>query len=145
MGSPSYDFVIVGAGSAGCVLADRLSASGRHRVLLLEAGPADRAKEIHIPPGFTKLFRTELDWAFDTEPEPECHGRRLFWPRGRVLGGCSSINAMLYIRGHRLDYDRWRDHYGCPGWGYEDVLPLFKRSENQERGADAYHGTDGPL
>ncbi|MEM1181856.1 MAG: GMC family oxidoreductase N-terminal domain-containing protein, partial [Acidobacteriota bacterium] len=111
----SADVIIVGAGSAGCALAHRLSADSSLDVMVLEAGPPDKAQEIHIPPGFVKLFRGELDWSFETEPEPGCDGRRLFWPRGRVLGGSSSINAMLYIRGHRRDYDRWQSDYGCDG------------------------------
>ena len=140
-----FDFIVVGAGSAGCVLANRLSRDPSCRVLLLEAGPEDRAKEVHIPPGFTKLFKTELDWAFETEPEPHCAQRRLFWPRGRMLGGSSSLNAMLYVRGHRRDYDRWQDHYGCDGWSFDSVLPLFKKSQNQVRGPSRFHGTGGPL
>jgi choline dehydrogenase len=142
--APSYDYVIVGAGTAGCVLAHRLSAEPGTRVLLLEAGPRDRHRNIHVPPGFLKLFRTELDWDYWTEEEPHLQGRRLYWPRGKVLGGSSSINAQLYVRGHRGDYDEWRD-LGNPGWGYEDVLPYFKRGENQERGASDYHGAGGPL
>ena len=138
-----YDDIVVGSGSAGCVLARRLADAGR-RVLVLEAGPRDKVKEIHIPAGFPKLFRSALDWNYETEPEDHLDGRRLFWPRGRVVGGCSSINAMLYIRGHRADYDRWRDQ-GNQGWGWDDVLPRFKRSEDQQRGASEYHGTGGPL
>ncbi len=139
-----YDYIIVGAGSAGCVLANRLTASGRHRVLLLEAGGPDTVKEIHIPVAFSKLFKSAWDWAYYTEPEPHLCNRNLYWPRGKVLGGSSSINAMIYIRGNRADYDQWRDQ-GNRGWGYSDVLPYFKKSENQERGSSEYHGSSGPL
>lgn len=143
--SENYDVIIVGAGSAGCVLADRLSEDPTCRVLLVEAGKEDRAREIHIPPGFTKLFKTSLDWAFETEPEPECDGRSLYWPRGKMIGGCSSLNAMLYIRGHRRDYDRWATDYGCDGWSFDEVLPFFRKSQRQQRGASNLHGVDGPL
>ena len=113
-------------------------------MLLLEAGGPDKKKEIHIPLAFSKLFKTPCDWAYYTEPEAALENRSLYWPRGKVLGGSSSINAMIYIRGHRADYDGWRDQ-GNPGWGYQDVLPFFKKSENQERGASEYHGVSGPL
>ena len=142
--SKTYDYIIVGAGSAGCVLAARLTEDGRTRVLLLEAGGADSAKEIHIPAAFSKLFKTQVDWNYATEPEPHLHNRRLYWPRGKVLGGSSSINAMIYIRGNPADYDRWRD-LGNTGWGFADVLPYFKKSENQERGASEFHGVGGPV
>lgn len=140
----SFDYVIVGGGSAGCALAARLSEDPNQQVLLLEAGPPDQRREIHIPAGFPSLFKTAIDWAFHTEPEPELGGRRLYWPRGKVLGGCSSINAMLYIRGHRRDYDGWRE-LGNRGWGFADVLPYFRGGENQARGASEWHGTGGPL
>lgn len=139
------DYVIVGAGSAGCVLANRLSADPSVSVVLLEAGGADRSPWIHIPVGY---FRTMLDprlnWGYRTEPDPGLGGRTLEWPRGRVLGGSSSLNGLLYVRGQPQDYDRWRQ-MGCEGWGWEDVLPLFRRAEANERGADALHGGDGPL
>ncbi len=140
----TFDYVIVGAGSAGCVLANRLSEDPHTRVLLLEAGGADRQREIHIPAAFPKLFKSSCDWAYFTEEQPALKNRRLFWPRGKVLGGCSSINAMVYIRGHRSDYDGWRDA-GCEGWGYSDVLPYFRKSENNSRGASEFHGASGPL
>ncbi len=139
-----YDYVIVGAGSAGCVLANRLSAAPEAKVLLLEAGGPDQRREIHIPAGFPKLFKTGVDWAYQTEPQERMHGRRLYWPRGKVLGGSSSINAMIYIRGHRAIYDRWAE-LGNRGWGYDDLLPYFKRSENFEGGASEIHGTGGGL
>ena len=139
-----YDYIIIGAGSAGCVLASRLSEDRSAKVLLLEAGGRDNRKEIHIPLAFSKLFKGPCDWTYFTEPEGQLGNRSLFWPRGKVLGGSSSINAMIYIRGHRADYDHWRD-LGNPGWGYDDVLPLFKKSESQEHGASEYHGASGPL
>ena len=143
--SETFDYVIVGAGSAGCVLAARLSADPDCRVLLLEAGPRDWHPFIHMPAGLARLVNYKsLNWNYETEPEPNLNNRRLYWPRGRVLGGSSSINAMCYIRGHASDYDDWRD-LGNPGWGYHEVLPYFRRSEDQERGASERHGEDGPL
>ena len=139
-----YDYIIVGAGSAGCVLAHRLSAEPDARVLLLEGGPDDRPKEVKIPAAFPKLFKTERDWDYATEPEPHLDGRALYWPRGRMLGGSSSMNAQIYIRGNRLDYDRWAE-LGNEGWGWDDVLPYFKRAEHNERGPSRHHGTGGPL
>ncbi|NJM53877.1 MAG: hypothetical protein HC846_11095 [Blastocatellia bacterium] len=139
-----YDYIIIGAGSAGCVLANRLSANAQTRVLLLEAGSPDKRKEIHIPAAFGKLFKSEVDWNYETEPQPNLHNRRLYQPRGKTLGGSSSMNAMIYLRGHRSDFDAWRD-LGNKGWGFSDVLPYFKKSENQERGADEFHGTGGEL
>ena len=143
--TPEYDYVIVGAGSAGCVLANRLSADGKHSVLLLEAGPKDSHLWIHIPLGYAKLFKEKsVNWMYQTEPEPGLNGRQVFQPRGKVLGGSSSINGLLYVRGQHEDYDRWRQR-GNAGWGYEDVLPYFKKSEDQQRGGDQYHGSGGPL
>jgi len=140
-----YDYVIAGAGSAGCVLASRLSENPDVQVLLLEAGPPDTADEIHIPAAVNLLFQSAYDWNYQTVPQDRAGGRSIYWPRGRVLGGSSSINAMIYIRGHRHDYDSWRDDYGCEGWGYTDLLPYFLRAESNSRGASAYHGAAGPL
>lgn len=142
--SPQYDYVVIGAGSAGCVLANRLSADAERRVLLLEAGPPDKNLNIKIPAGFPKLFKSRVDWAFETEPQPHAGGRKFYLPRGKVLGGSSSINAMLYVRGHRDDYDEWAS-VSSDAWSYERVLPYFKRSEQQARLDDEYHGRDGPL
>jgi len=140
-----FDYVVVGAGSAGCVLANRLSANGKHSVLLLEAGPKDSNIWIHVPLGYGKLFKEKtVNWMYQTEPEPGLHGRQVFQPRGKVLGGSSSINGLLYVRGQHEDYDRWRQR-GNVGWGFDDVLPYFKKAENQQRGADDYHGAGGPL
>ncbi|MEL1263574.1 choline dehydrogenase [Pseudoxanthomonas putridarboris] len=140
-----YDFVIIGAGSAGCVLAHRLSEDPGCRVLLLEAGPRDWHPFIHMPAGLAKLVGQKgVNWNYDTAPEPHLDGRRLWWPRGKVLGGSSSINAMCYIRGVAGDYDDWAEA-GADGWGWASVLPYFKRSERNARGADALHGANGPL
>ena len=145
MGQQEFDFVIVGAGSAGCVLGDRLSASGKHTVLLLEAGGSDRRFYIQMPLGYGKtFFDPSVNWMYRTEPDPGMDGNADFWPRGKVLGGSSSINALVYVRGQRQDFDRWRAA-GNPGWGYDDVLPLFKAMEDNDFGADDYHGAGGPL
>jgi choline dehydrogenase-like flavoprotein len=143
--SETFDYIIVGAGSAGCVLANRLTASGRHRVLLLEAGGKDSNLWIHIPIGYAKLFADpKVNWLYASEPEPELNNRKIIQPRGKVLGGSSSINGLLYIRGQHEDFDHWRQ-LGNSGWGFADVLPYFRQSEDQERGADALHGVGGPL
>ncbi len=143
MGSvTTFDYVIVGAGSAGCVLANRLTADGRSTVLLLEAGPRDKDFWIHVPLGYGKLFaRTDVNWAYQSEPEPALGGRRVFTPRGKVLGGSSSINGLVHIRGQREDYDGW----GVPGWAFADLLPYFKKCEDNDRGASEWHGAGGPL
>jgi choline dehydrogenase-like flavoprotein len=136
-----YDYVIVGAGSAGCVLANRLSEDPEVRVVLLEAGPPDVNENIHVPLGYLQLGSTEVDWDYHSAPEHECNHRRITLPRGRVLGGSSSVNAMVYIRGNRLDYDEW----GVSGWSAADLLPYFVKSEDNERGASRWHGAGGPL
>ncbi len=140
-----YDFIIVGAGSAGCVLANRLSADPSNKVLLIEAGGRDWHPFIHMPAGIAKLVgKKGVNWDYSTEPEARLGGRRLWWPRGKVLGGSSSINAMCYIRGDARDYDEW-EALGAKGWGWRDVLPYFKRSEDNQRGASDFHGVGGPL
>src|SRR5437763_4646543 len=139
-----FDYVIVGAGSAGCVLAARLTEDPEVKVCLLEAGPPDTADKIHIPPGQLALSLSKYDWGFVSDPEPGLGYRSRVLPRGRTLGGSSSTNSMIYIRGNRADYDGWRDS-GCEGWGYDDLLPYFKRAEDNERGASEYHGAGGPL
>jgi choline dehydrogenase len=139
------DFIVVGAGSAGCAVAARLSEDAATRVLLLEAGGEDRNRWIHIPLGFGKTFADpSVNWCYETEPDPGAGDRRVFWPRGKVLGGSSSINGMVYIRGQAEDFDHWRQ-LGNTGWSFDDVLPFFRRSEHQMRGADRFHGTGGPL
>src|SRR5688572_28554789 len=128
------DYVVVGAGAAGCVLAGRLSEDERATVTLLEAGGSDRTLFVLLPAGFNKLFKTQRDWGYFTEPEPALDGRRLYWPRGKMLGGSSSMNAMIYIRGTASDYDGW-EKLGCAGWGFRDVLPFFRKTERNARGA----------
>jgi choline dehydrogenase len=140
-----YDYIVVGAGSAGCVLAARLTEDSHCRVLLLEAGPADEAEEIRVPAASTGLWSGPFAWDDTTTPQRHAAGRSVPWPHGHTLGGGSSINAMIYMRGNPLDYDGWRDAYGCDGWGYADVLPYFRRAEDQERGESLHHGSGGPL
>ena len=140
---PTYDYIIVGGGSAGCVLANRLSES--HSVLLLEAGPSDRSMKVRMPAATGIAIQDESrNWHYQTEPQPRLNGRQLIWPRGRMLGGCSSHNLMVVVRGHARDYDLWRQS-GCEGWSYSDILPYFKRAESRAAGADTYHGGDGPM
>lgn len=140
-----YDYIVIGAGSAGCVLANRLSADPSIRVLLLEAGPRDWHPFIHMPAGIAKLVhKRNINWDYWTEPEPGLGGRRLWWPRGKVLGGSSSINAMCYLRGHPRDYDEWAAN-GARGWDWDTLLPWFRHAEDNQRGADAFHGSGGPL
>jgi choline dehydrogenase len=136
-----YDYVIAGAGSAGCVLAARLSEDPETSVLLLEAGPPDTNQNVHVPLGYLSLARTEVDWDYASAPEPNCNGRRISLPRGKVLGGSSSTNAMVYIRGNRRDYDDW----DVPGWAWDDLFPYFLKAEDNERGASEWHATGGPL
>ena len=142
----TFDSIIIGAGSAGCVLANRLSADPSRRVLLVEAGPSDWHPFIHMPAGLAKLMsRSKINWNYDTEPVSELENRRLWWPRGKVLGGSSSINAMCYVRGIPSDYAHWAEVSGDARWGWVSVLDYFKRAEDNQRGADAWHGTGGPL
>jgi choline dehydrogenase len=141
----NYDYIIIGAGSAGCALAHRLSEDPDNSVLLLEAGGRDNHPVIHMPLGFAFLMKHKtLNWCYRTEPEPHLDNRELSWPRGKVLGGSSSINGMVYIRGQREDFDQWRAQ-GNQGWGYDEVLPYFKRAEHKAEGASDLHGADGPL
>lgn len=145
MSDAIYDYIIVGAGSAGCVLANRLSTNGKYRVLLLEAGPRDTYRWIHVPIGYGKtMYNKNVNWGFSTEPDPGINARAIYWPRGRVLGGSSSINGLIYVRGQPQDYDQWAD-LGNVGWGWKGVLPYFRKSEHQIRGADEFHGAEGPL
>ena len=140
-----YRYVVVGAGSAGCALANRLSEDPSSRVALIEAGGSDRKLNIRIPVTFAKQFRTDLDWGYTSEPEPSLIGRSIYLPRGRSLGGSSSMNAMIYMRGHRSIFDGWASEHGASGWSYPEVLPYFKRSEGNERLGAPYHSQAGPL
>ncbi len=141
----SFDFIVVGAGSAGCVVAERLSANGRFSVLVLEAGGSDRRFFVQMPLGYGKtFFDPAVNWNYQAEPDPGLAGNADHWPRGKLLGGSSSINAMVWVRGNPADFDEWRDA-GNPGWGYDDLLPVFKAIEDNEAGADRWRGTGGPL
>ncbi|HEY7010892.1 MAG TPA: FAD-dependent oxidoreductase [Jatrophihabitantaceae bacterium] len=140
----SYDYIVVGAGSAGAVVAARLSESPDTSVLLIEAGGTQKHMNVKVPAAFSKQFKSKLDWAYYSEPEAHLGGRRIFMPRGKMLGGSSGMNAMIYIRGNRADYDGWAKQ-GATGWSYDEVLPLFRKSEHNSRGADEFHGADGPL
>lgn len=146
MMSADFDFIIIGAGSAGCVLADRLSADGKNRVLLLEFGGSDRSIFIQMPAALAyPMHSKKYNWGYESEPEPALNGRRLSCPRGKGLGGSSSINGLVYVRGNPMDFERWQDEHGAKGWGYAQVLPYFKRAEGRPEGGDAYRGGDGPL
>lgn len=140
----TFDYIIVGSGSAGSVLASRLSIDPKISVLVLEAGGSDKHLNVDTPAAFSKLFQSKRDWNYHTMPEPGMDERQVYLPRGKMLGGSSSMNAMIYIRGNRSDYDAWRDA-GCDGWGYDDVLPFFKKAEHNERIEDEFHGKNGPL
>jgi choline dehydrogenase len=141
----TFDYVIIGAGSAGAVVAARLTEDPSISVLLLEAGGEDEGDEIKIPAAFSTLFKTRWDWNYQTTEQKQLNNRRAYWPRMKALGGCSSMNAMIYIRGNRIDYDGWRDEYGARGWGYDDVLPYFIKAEHNTRLGSPYHGQSGPL
>lgn len=140
----TYDYIVIGAGSAGCVIANRLTAQNKS-VLIIEAGGPDNSEAISTPMRLIELWGTEFDWGYGTVPQKHAQDRSLYWPRGKTLGGSSSLNGMIYVRGNASDYDNWANELGCEGWAYEDVLPYFKKSEDFSRGADAYHGAGGPL
>ncbi|MFT7684175.1 MAG: choline dehydrogenase, partial [Moritella dasanensis] len=146
MTTNNYDYIILGAGSAGCVLANRMSENTRHKVCLLEAGPEDKTPMIKIPGAFAYfMFKTKYSWGFDAKPVSDIrNGQPVHSPRGRTLGGSSAVNGMVYIRGHQTDYDTWQD-LGNKGWGFDSMLPYFKRAETNQRGSDEFHGADGPL
>ena len=140
-----YDYIIIGAGSAGCAIANRLAEDLALRILIIEAGPPDSSFMLRMPAGFASLGeKSPYNWRYETTPQKHCNDRRMYWPRGKTLGGSSSINAMLYVRGHASDYDHWRQ-LGNEGWSYDDVLPYFKKAEHNERWSDEFHGKDGPL
>ncbi|MFP8965119.1 choline dehydrogenase [Pokkaliibacter sp. CJK22405] len=142
----TFDYIIIGAGSAGCVLANRLTEDGKDQVLILEAGRKDDSWTIHMPAALTyNLESKKYNWYYTTEPQEHMNQRKMYWPRGKVWGGGSSLNAMVYIRGHAFDYDRWADEEGAEGWNYADILPYFRKAESRRVGGDAYHGADGPL
>jgi len=145
MSDQTFDYIVAGAGSAGCAVASRLSESGKYRVLLLEAGGKDSNFWIHVPLGYARTFvNPKVNWMFDSEPEANLNNRVMYQPRGKVLGGTSSINGMIYMRGNHADYDEWRQR-GCEGWDFESVLPYFRKAEDNERGASEFHGSGGPL
>ena len=142
MTDATYDYVVVGSGSAGAVLAARLTEDPGVTVFLLEAGGDSDADEVNIPAAFASLFKTKWDWNYSTTGQKQLHDRKAYWPRMKALGGCSAMNAMIYIRGNRLDYDTWRDQYGAAGWGYDDVLPYFRKAERNSRFGAPFHGQD---